>query len=59
MVYLYLTKDYGVFRAGQVERFAPGKARVLIEAGDAEKYDAKKHAKKPTAPRLGKRVTKG
>ena len=59
MVYLYLTKAHGVFPKGTVERFHPAKARKLIEAGEAEQYDPRTHSKKPTAPRLGKRVKKG
>jgi len=59
MVYLYLTKDFGVFRKGQVERFAPAKARALLDAGEAEVYDAEKHSRKPLAPRLVKKAKKG
>ena len=62
MVYLYLTKDCGVFPKGTVERFAPAKARTLIDAGEAVLYVPEKHAKKPFAPRLNKKrrtVTKG
>ena len=62
MVYLYLTKDFGVFRKGTVERFAPAKARMLIDSGGAQLYEAAKHSKKPLAPRLTKKrhtVTKG
>ena len=61
LIYLYLTKDFGVFRKGTVERFAPPKARALIDAGDAVLYEPGKHAKKPLAPRLSRRrtVTKG
>ena len=62
MIYLYLTKDFGVFRKGTVERFAPIKARELIDSGGAELYTPAKHAKKPLAPRLNKKrhtVTKG
>ena len=61
MIYLYITKDFGVFPKGTVERFAPAKARQLIDEGYAQLYEAAKHSKKPLAPRLSKRrtVTKG
>ena len=60
MIYLYLTKDVGPIPAGAVERFREDKAEALLRDGAAVKYDPKKHAQKPTAPRLGKkRVRKG
>ena len=60
MVYLYLTKDFGVFKAGTVERFDVKKAHHLVQDGSAVVYDPKKDANKPYAPRLGKkRVRKG
>jgi endonuclease YncB( thermonuclease family) len=58
VIYLYLTKDVGPIPKGTVERFREDKAEVLVKDGSAIVYDPKKHSKKPTAPRLGKRVRK-
>ena len=36
MIYLHLLKDFGVIKAGSVERFAPSIAERLIADGTAE-----------------------
>lgn len=47
--YLVKTDLFGI-RRGTVERFAPHKAGALLQAGQIEPYDPKKHAGKPGAP---------
>jgi len=59
VVYLYLTKDFGVFKRGTVERFDVKKASALVIDGTAVIYDPKKDQSKPHAPRLSKRARKG
>ena len=59
MVYLYLTKDFGVFKRGTVERFDVKKASAMVINGTAVVYDPKRDQKKQHAPRLAKRVRKG
>jgi hypothetical protein len=59
VVYLYLTKDFGVFKRGTVERFDVKKASALVLDGTAVVYDPKRDQGKQYAPRLAKRVRKG
>lgn len=58
MAYYFVKRPlYGV-RAGIVERFALHKAGPLVQTGDIEPYDEKKHGSMPGAPASQKQQVK-